>query len=54
MSRKIFHRNQQNIETAYREMAAEEERDGDAHGWSEGMIGDVWQTDMKPYLPDRW
>jgi predicted CopG family antitoxin len=32
---------QRDIEAAYREMAADEERERDAHEWSEGVIGDV-------------
>ena len=32
---------QQDIEAAYREMACDEEREREAHEWSEGVIGDV-------------
>jgi len=31
----------QDIEAAYREMAADEEREREALAWSEGVIGDV-------------
>jgi predicted CopG family antitoxin len=31
----------QDIEAAYREMANDEERERDAHEWSEGVVGDV-------------
>jgi hypothetical protein len=31
----------QDIEAAYREMASDEERERDAHGWREGVIGDA-------------
>jgi hypothetical protein len=29
------------IEEAYRQMAADEEREAEAMGWTEGLIGDV-------------
>ncbi len=29
------------LETAYREMASDKEREDEAHAWSEGVIGDV-------------
>jgi predicted CopG family antitoxin len=31
----------QDIEAAYREMASDEEREREAHAWTEGVIGDV-------------
>jgi predicted CopG family antitoxin len=31
----------QDIEAAYRNMAADKEREREAHAWSEGLIGDI-------------
>ena len=39
---------QQDIEAGYREMAADEEREREAHEWSEGVIGDVAGDPPRP------
>jgi len=39
---------QQDIEAAYREMAGDEEREREAHEWSEGVIGDAAGDPPRP------